>query len=291
MFRIEFFSDPHKFLAVMGPIYENDESCAILPLGVALRIAEDIAAYGKHQPLLAVVRDDQDYVAASAVMTPPQRLLVYSDMPDEEALAILAEEIWEQGWQLHGVNGPAPASEAFAQFWAALVRTRPMPQTRQVSYELRQVQRPKLPAGEVRLAELMDAPQVLAMLDAMQQELDLFLQPAWTLEKVQLSILKKNVFVWQSASGHAAMAMTTRPTRQSVTISSVYTLPAARNQGIASALTALLAEEILSRGYRQVNLFADKANPVSNHIYQAIGFVARCEYQEIDFAAAPDRLA
>ena len=122
MFRIEFFSDPHKFLAVMGPIYENDESCAILPLGVALRIAEDIAAYGKHQPLLAVVRDDQDYVAASAVMTPPQRLLVYSDMPDEEALAILAEEIWEQGWQLHGVTAlpqPVKPLPSFGRPWCA----------------------------------------------------------------------------------------------------------------------------------------------------------------------------
>jgi predicted GNAT family acetyltransferase len=52
----------------------------------------------------------------------------------------------------------------------------------------------------------------------------------------------------------------------------VFTPPTLRGQGYGSAVTAAAAQHALLTGAKHVALFADVANPVSNSIYQRIGF-------------------
>ena len=52
----------------------------------------------------------------------------------------------------------------------------------------------------------------------------------------------------------------------------VYTPPAARRRGYASALVAEASQLQLDAGRRFRFLFTDLANPTSNHIYQTIGY-------------------
>jgi predicted GNAT family acetyltransferase len=53
----------------------------------------------------------------------------------------------------------------------------------------------------------------------------------------------------------------------------VYTPPACRGRGYASALVAELSQRVLGRGERVI-LYTDLDNPTSNAIYQRIGYVA-----------------
>jgi predicted GNAT family acetyltransferase len=63
-------------------------------------------------------------------------------------------------------------------------------------------------------------------------------------------------------------------TPNGIRIGPVYTPPAARRRGYASALFAAVSQAELDAGRRFCFLFTDLANPTSNHIYQAIGYEA-----------------
>ncbi|TDC23985.1 GNAT family N-acetyltransferase [Streptomyces sp. 8K308] len=55
-------------------------------------------------------------------------------------------------------------------------------------------------------------------------------------------------------------------------VANVYTPPAHRGHGYATALTASLSRSAQQAGAREVVLFTDLANPTSNAIYQRIGY-------------------
>jgi hypothetical protein len=62
------------------------------------------------------------------------------------------------------------------------------------------------------------------------------------------------------------------PTPNGIRIGPVYTPPASRGRGYASALVAAVSQAALDAGRRFCFLFTDAANPTANHIYQQIGY-------------------
>jgi hypothetical protein len=60
-------------------------------------------------------------------------------------------------------------------------------------------------------------------------------------------------------------------------IGQVYTPDAHRGHGYASALVAALSQHFLDDGLQFCTLNTDLANPTSNKIYQAIGYVPMCD--------------
>jgi predicted GNAT family acetyltransferase len=78
--------------------------------------------------------------------------------------------------------------------------------------------------------------------------------------------------LWQTADGPVAMAGLSRPVARMTRVGPVYTPSALRGRGYASALTAAVSQRALDAGAEEVVLFTDLANPVSNSIYQHIGY-------------------
>lgn len=79
------------------------------------------------------------------------------------------------------------------------------------------------------------------------------------------------------------------PTPHGARIGPVYTPPAARRRGYASALTAAIIRHYLDAGRRLCFLFTDLANPTSNRTYQAIGYEPVTDVNQYRFDRAPDR--
>jgi hypothetical protein len=50
---------------------------------------------------------------------------------------------------------------------------------------------------------------------------------------------------------------------------------------------AALSQSLLDSGYEFCVLFADLANPTSNHIYQDIGYTPVCDFATYRFTATP----
>ena len=73
------------------------------------------------------------------------------------------------------------------------------------------------------------------------------------------------------------------PTPNGSRIGPVYTPPARRGRGYASALVAAVSQARLDAGTRFCFLYTDLANPTSNRIYVALGYERDCDSVELDF--------
>ncbi len=78
--------------------------------------------------------------------------------------------------------------------------------------------------------------------------------------------------LWHVAGRPVALAAVGLPREGMSRIGPVYTPPELRGRGYGTAVTAAAAGWALDRGAEHVVLFTDLANPVSNSIYQRIGF-------------------
>lgn len=68
-------------------------------------------------------------------------------------------------------------------------------------------------------------------------------------------------------------------------IGMVYTPPYFRKSGYASSCVAQVSKLVLDMGYKYASLFTNLANPISNSIYQKIGYKPICDYNELVFTA------
>lgn len=83
-----------------------------------------------------------------------------------------------------------------------------------------------------------------------------------------------------AVGGHAPVAVT--PAGKVGRIGSIYAEPTRRGQGYGSAITHHVATQLLTT-CSTVLLYADAANPTSNHIYEELGFAKVAEIIEVKF--------
>jgi predicted GNAT family acetyltransferase len=78
---------------------------------------------------------------------------------------------------------------------------------------------------------------------------------------------------WETPDGTpVSMAGALPKVAGQIRIAPVYTPPALRGRGYASAVTAAVSRAALTAGADEVLLFTDLANPTSNALYQRIGY-------------------
>jgi predicted GNAT family acetyltransferase len=80
------------------------------------------------------------------------------------------------------------------------------------------------------------------------------------------------VWVWEDETGTVVhLTGASRPMFGVSRIGPVYTPPEHRSRGYAGATVAAVSQALLDEGAR-VCLFTDQANPVSNALYERLGF-------------------
>jgi predicted GNAT family acetyltransferase len=82
-----------------------------------------------------------------------------------------------------------------------------------------------------------------------------------------------------------ALAGAGGPTPNGIRIGPVYTPPAHRRRGYASALVAGLSQRLLDEGRTFCFLHTDLSNPTSNRIYVDIGYEPVCDSRNYRFEA------
>ena len=78
--------------------------------------------------------------------------------------------------------------------------------------------------------------------------------------------------LWEANGEPVSLAGVSRQVAGMVRVAPVYTPPDRRGHGYASAVTAAVNQRALAAGAEEVVLYTDLANPVSNSIYQRIGY-------------------
>lgn len=246
-----------------------------------LRILQGIADgnYGDYH--LFTVQDNETILLAAA-MTPPHNLAL--SQGNESALPFLINYVKQKDIPFPGINGPAALTSAFATIWNATEEKKLSPAVKLPFYVIPHVMPPNPAPGQARLATSADLDLLTAWLVDFSVEAGMMPHECVPQrDKVKRKIQHQQTWIWEDPNGTPVCFAGHGPaTANGMTIGPVYTPPAHRGQGYASNLVAALSQSILARG-TWCGLFADAKNPVSNKIYQQIGYTPVFEYQEYRF--------
>jgi predicted GNAT family acetyltransferase len=267
------------FLAATQPALEKNEAANNLMLGLASRLVKYPERI-RVQPYLATVRAGTQ-LAGAALMTPPFGVNVFAQASSpQSALQPIAQDLHAGEWRIPFVNGMSHASDAFAAMWQSLAGVALKNTIRERVYQLDHVIAPRWPAGVFRMAHAGDVDLIAAWIGAFHDEALPNDPPINTRDWALTAIADGDVYLWEVDGEPVSLARKSRSTAHGQSIGPVYTPPAHRGHGYASAVTARLSQLILSSGKRFAMLFTDLSNPTSNSIYQKIGYVPVCDFNQ-----------
>lgn len=274
------YADAGQFLGKIQRYLEQEEVANGLMLGICFNLKQTAP---QRTPYLGAVADERG-LALVAVMTPPHKLVLYSHLDDpSEAVRALIEQMQDAHWTVPCVLGQGNVAETFARSWGVPYR----PGISQRVYELRRVIHPAYPPGTFRAAEPDDLDRIARWVQAFQRDIGKGATLEEAYEIAQARIEKHMIYLWENEEP-VSMAAKARPMPNGIAVNFVYTPPALRRKGYATACVARLSQLLLDEGYRWCTLFTDLANPTSNSIYQQIGYVPVCDFNEYHLLARPD---
>lgn len=258
-------ADPDEFMAAAGSFLRARPAQNTVLLTIADTLGRQAAvAPGRARPVLGWWRRESGEVDGAFIQTPPRPVLV-SGIPPEAvpSLVDVLAGVSELGVELG-------TAKAVAAEWRRRTGVEPIVRQRLLLYRLDQLTPPDPPPpGRARIAEPGDRELLLAWTAAVTSELG---EAPDDVERMVDDKISYGGFVlWETGGVPVSMAGRTRPVAGMVRIAPVFTPPSLRGNGYASAVTAAvsrLARELAD----EVLLFTDLANPVSNSIYQRLGY-------------------
>ena len=209
---------------------------------------------------------DGDAVVAAAIRTIDKMVLSREETPG--AITLIARDaIHDPG--LRGLLGPPQSLRAFVEAtgreWNAGRGS--------TIYECRNVIAGNPTAGVRRVAGVAERSLLTNWADAFTSEA---LGGTSTRSDAEAAadryIANSTMHLWIVDGEPVACAAALGPTPHGIRIGYVYTPPENRGRGFASALVADLTQHQLDHGRAFVYLYADRANPTSNSIYQKLGY-------------------
>lgn len=276
---VQLYPSPSAFEPVVGAVYRADPVLFTNEL-TALR-----SSPWPDDRILLSVSDGATAVGAAVQMR--ESVLLVSGLPPQTSAAA-ARVLAEVQPGLPEVRGTPDAATAFAQAWQNVTGAQVIPGTTDVLYRLGELTPPIGVAGEWRPAHDGEADLLVTWLDAFYAEAFGSGFGIDAARAVLQSIYDAGgqILMWTAAGAPVCMARVHACIDGMARIGPVYTPPEYRGHGYAAALTSVAARSALGRGVRDVVLFADTANPVSNRVYQRIGFEAVAENVRYRFSPA-----
>ena len=273
--RIARHGDAQTFLKRGGPWLLQTEVEHSLILGLAAR--DDLPAENLY---VATVEQD-GAVVGCALRTPPRKLLLSRIPPGAvDALVVDVSACYDD---LPAVFGPHAAAREFARQWCERHGCAARDGMAHRLYSLERVVTPdRLPGGALRLATAADIGLVAAWVACFAAEADT--EVTTTREFIAARIDAGDMALWCDPEPRTLAGYSGR-SPNGVRIGYVYTPPEWRGRGYATACVAALSTHALEQGARFCCLYTDLANPVSNRIYQRIGYTPVADAINIEFTA------
>jgi len=278
------FDDPARFLAHMAPLVAGAEARHNLILGLAGTLMADPTAYPEYR-LWAV---DRHGLPVAAALRTLDFQVVLADLTDRGAAAALAELVAAEAPDAPGVVGNRPSVQWFAQEWSRLTGSRPAVNRDQGVFALDAVADMSGAEGAPRTATPGDRDLLVEWITAFADEATpgdpAVARLRSTVDRRLAGPPEQSGFwLWEAGGEPVSLTGHSGPTGSGIRIGPVYTPPAYRRRGYATALVAAHSARLLERGYRFCFLYTDLGNPTSNAIYRSIGYRQVAESTEYRF--------
>jgi predicted GNAT family acetyltransferase len=232
--------------------------------------------------------ESEGEVVGVGLQNQPMNPFTLSRMPTQ-ALDALVHELAGSQRRLTLAVGVKETAEAFAERWAAATATGWRIEVPERIYQLTAVRSPRAVPGRLRQAVEADESLVLDWsrrfaADAGGIPLDDETLRRRTPERIR----NGELWLWEDEDGSVvSIASASGRTPHGIRIGLVYTPPALRRRGYASACVAAVSQRMLDSGRRFCFLYTDLGNPTSNRIYQTIGYEPVCDVSLIRFEDGP----
>ncbi len=272
--------DVATFLQKVLPILETREDVNSLMIGLLLPISKSV---GPNPPLLIAV--EQDGLPIYAVIQTPPHNLILAGVDDDLSLVLhdLVRFLIAKSIHLPGVIGPKEAVQKFVRLWCEMKGCQSILKMNQMVYRLEKVLPVRFSSGYLRPAEPKDSRKTEKMLFDFSKEINIPVTMSEVNRIATQKINDQSIWVWVDNSEIVSLAASSRPTPNGITVNYVFTPKEYRKRGFASSCVAQLSQKLLEKGYSFCTLFTDLDYPTSNRIYQNIGYVPICSFQQHHF--------
>ncbi len=278
LMHITRYSNAQHFLRRAEPWLLEREAEHNLLLGIARQLAAGESPF--EDPTYLATVDDDGEIFGCAFRTPPRKFGI-TELPIS-AVPLLVEDVAQMYPSLPAVLGPEPPALEFGKQWTASVGGSYTVGMRQRIHVLTEVVKPVRPTpGCLRLAIEPDIPLLATWTGDFIREAHL---PEENREARTSELVRSRSFYLWDDTEPRTMVAATGPTPNGIRIGYVYTPPAFRGRGYASAAVASLSQRLLDAGRRFCFLYTDLANPTSNAIYQRIGYVPVRDVVDVVFS-------
>jgi predicted GNAT family acetyltransferase len=267
-----------QFLHDVQSWLERREAENALILGLAQGIGDATGSF------MASVSDGGT-TSLAVLMTPPYPLVIAGSPANSRAeCAALASYLRAAAYPVSSVVAEPETAAAFAAEWKRVGGSDVRATVRQRIYRLTAVDENVAKAeGRLRRADHRDLDVVGEWFAAFEHEALAHTDREASLRLAAHRVDRGEIYLWEDSEPRG-MVGRSRPTRNTIAVNAVYTPPAWRNGGIASAAVAHLSDALLREGYAMCVLYTDLANPTSNSIYQRIGYEPVADSSHLEFA-------
>ena len=273
--EVRFHRSADEFRAIAEPVYRLD------PVAHTIELTVLRASALPDESLLLTVWNNSVLVGA-AMQMPPYPLACNAIPLD--GVGVVAAAVARVRPELTGARGARTATIAFADAWGAVTGHTGNITAEERLYRLGALRSPASVPGAHRAADDDDRGVLVDWVELFISEVFGHPHDSEAGEKFVDSATDDGdqFILWVVDAVPVSMAMLRAPAAGVSRIGPVFTPSHRRGQGYGSAVTAA-ATDLALRRVADVVLFADLANPVSNTIYQRIGFEPVADLVRIDF--------
>ena len=279
--KITIYDNPSVFLEIITQNFSKPDGENELMLGLTNTLVKDPDHYGCKAFLSTVTL--QNKFKLCAFMTPPWNIIIYGNDPvDPIILTGFAEFLINNDISIPGVNSKINISKLFAEIYCRKKKCQYKEKMNMTFNILKSVKKISYSAGDLITAEGKHKDLVLDWTYKFNEEAKLGMPENAIERHVDFIINGGYAYLWFEEK-ICSMAFMERPSEKGVGIAYVYTPMDLRNRGYGTSCVASLCKKALERDYKYCCLFADKTNPISNRLYQKVGFTPLCDYVMYDF--------
>ncbi len=235
--------------------------------------------------LLARVTEE-DQTELVILLRKPWRMLMYSptNNKSEELYRFAAEKLYEIDPELEGVNTEKDISQIFANEFCKIAGKEP-----KVRFEMRILVLDKLLDANLR-EDVIFRKATMEDKEVLKDYRRKFSEEALNeivseeeLEKKFERHFSMGYYLLEKDGKIVATASCNRHLTKGKSIGNVFTPKEERGNGYAYNLVYRISKEFLDSGMEYCVLFTDDSNPISNHVYEKIGYERRADTMEILF--------
>lgn len=286
--QFKLYTDVHEFYRDTYDVLMRHEAQNLIPLGNIIIGHEGKDKTDWRDPVnwvMATISDAKG-IQLTAIMTPPHNITLYAtdNIINPEAINCLIDGLKDR--EIPGVTTEKNLAEYFAKEYALRKGITCNTTMSQRIYELTAVNPDIQKVDTVRLlnekdihffpywAEAFYAAGSYGQTEmSIPQEADPYLY----------RIASKKIYILEDNGIPVSMAGYTREMQTAIGVAFVYTPPYERGKGYATSIVAQISQLALDKGFTKCVLYTDLANPISNSIYQKIGYIPICDSLQLKF--------